>query len=72
LDAVIVGWLGLILFNLREIYWWHLLIPMSWIGAPAHREIVRVVRLLFFVTVAALALHESLAPTWLWLLFRPQ
>lgn len=72
LDAVVVGWLGLILFNLREIYWWHLLIPMSWIGAPAHREIVRVVRLLFFVTVAALALHESLAPTWLWLLFRPQ
>jgi hypothetical protein len=45
---------------------------MSWIGAPAHREIVHVVRVLFFVTVAALALHESLAPTWLWLLFRPQ
>ena len=72
LDVAVLAWLALILFQLRELYCWHLLISMSWIGAPASRQIVRGVRLLFFVTVATLALHESVAPSWLWLLFRPR
>ena len=65
LDAAVLAWLALILFKLREFYWWHLVISMSWIGAPANRQIVRAIRVLFFVTVSTLALHESVAPTWL-------
>jgi hypothetical protein len=70
LDAVVLAWLGVILFKLREFYWWHLLISMSWIGATASRQIVHAVRIVFFMTVTALALQESLASAWLWRLFR--
>ncbi len=70
LDVAVLAWLGLTIFSLREFCAWHLLISMSWIGAPARRQIVYAVRLLFFVTLTAVALQESLGPAWLWRLYR--
>lgn len=70
-DALVLAWLGLIMFSLREFYWWHILVPMAWIAAPTRRELVRGVRIAFFVTVTTLVLKETLAPTWLQNLYRP-
>lgn len=70
LDASVLAWLGLTLFTLRELCPWHLLIAMSWMGAPAERQIVRAVRVAFLVSVAALALGQSFGPVWLWRLYR--
>jgi hypothetical protein len=70
-DALVLAWLGLIMFSLREFYWWHMLVPMTWIAAPARRELVRGVRIAFFVTATTLVLKETLAPTWIQSLYRP-
>ncbi len=70
-DVLTLAWLGLIMFSLREFYWWHILVPMTWIAAPARRQLVRGVRIAFFVTVTSLVLKETLAPTWLMQLYRP-
>ncbi len=65
LDLAMLAWLALITVTLREFYWWHLLIPMSWLAAPSKRDAPRGVRLAFLVTVLALAFKDTFAPSWL-------
>ena len=69
LDAAVLAWLGFTIFSLREFCWWHMLISMSWIGAPADRQIIRAVRLAFLVTVGSLAIGQQFGPVWLWRAF---
>ena len=71
LDAVVMGWVGLIVFNLREIFRWHPSISMSWIGRPGASRIVHLTRLFFFATVVFCpGTARSLAPLVL-AFFRP-
>jgi hypothetical protein len=68
-DLATLGWLALITLNLREFYYWHLLISMSWLAVPSKRQVVRGVRLAFLATTVALVFGNSLAPTWLRMLY---
>jgi hypothetical protein len=68
LDVVMLAWLSLTFFLLREFAGWHLVIPMAWLAAPAKPNHVRAIRLAFLMTVAALVLAEGFTPTWLRLL----
>jgi len=70
-DLATLGWLALAIFGLREFYPWHLLIAMSWLVAPARRQVVAGVRLAFLVTVVTIVFKDSFAPQWLWLLRHP-
>jgi hypothetical protein len=68
IDIAQIAWLSYILFTLREFYYWHLLISLGWVAAPAPRQIVRAARLAFVVTVVAIIFRDPFAPEWLWML----
>jgi hypothetical protein len=65
LDLAMLGWLGLVFFSVRELWWWHFMIPITWIGAPAPRDLVRGIRIAFLASLAALVVRETFALVWL-------
>jgi hypothetical protein len=65
LDLAVLLWLGIITFSLRELYYWHFLISMSWFVAPAKRPYVSAARVAFLLTALALFFGDSSTPTWL-------
>jgi hypothetical protein len=68
LDLLSLAWLAFISVKLRELFFWHMLISTSWIAAPAHRPVVRAVRLAFLVTIIGILFRDPFAPEWLWML----
>jgi len=68
LDLLSLAWLALIVFKLRELFYWHLLISTAWIAAPASRPLVRAARLAFLMAALAVLFGDTLAPKWLWML----
>jgi hypothetical protein len=71
LDLASLAWLALIVFNLREFFWWHMLVPMAWLGAPTARPMVRAARLAFFMCLMSIVFNDAISPAWLKLLFHP-
>ena len=69
LDLVTLAWLGLVCFKLRELYFWHFLISMSWFALPAKHQIDKAVRLAFLMTAMAIVFNDTFAPTWLQMVY---
>jgi hypothetical protein len=68
LDLLSLAWLALVVFKLREFYYWHLLISTAWVAAPAGRPVVRAARLAFLMAAVAIIFDDPFAPDWLWML----
>jgi hypothetical protein len=71
LDLVMLVWLSVIMFVLKEFAVWHLIIPMAWIAAPARHSYVRAIRLAFLLTVIALVFGDWFSPSWMGRLYSP-
>lgn len=78
LDVTILAWFTFMIMNLREIYPWHVLIPIAWLGIPViaaksvdtlHTSIVRDVRLALLLFISIAIFNNKLVPNWLGLLF---
>lgn len=67
-NLVSLAWLGYVLFSLRELFYWHMLVSTAWIAAPTNRPVVRAARVAFLVTVLAILFRDPVAPDWLWML----
>jgi hypothetical protein len=65
LDLFQLAWLGLAAFLLRELYYWHFMVSMSWFVAPCKRPYVRAVRVLFLLTTVHLLFGDTFTPSWL-------
>jgi hypothetical protein len=64
-DLVTLAWLGLVLFSLRELCVWHLMISMSWVAVRSRVEAARGIRLAFLISTTAILFGDTFALNWL-------